>query len=748
MPESNPASSIRQDLTSMPGLYVLAFYPHFPTTHASDTNLSSTRTYIPANNVPCNTRSPTSPASHPNLLSTRTNRLVNTVSGRLPSDTIGAEAFLIFLAEIVSSFSSHHPDYSILAGRVYVTYHHKRVPKLFSAWVLEHADVFLDGVVHFVRQHAEVLDAAIIHRRDFEFTYRAMQMFERSYLLKSGRELVERLQFMFMRVAVGIHLDSVDAVLAIYDLLSTRKISFASPVLWNGGLANRHFASCYIFTPSASKAGDATGNFTSLSALWAADGGIGIQAGDVPATRSATNGDHPGLLPLLRVYDSLAAFWSRSSRHRSSSASVYLPVWHADVKRFVLSRTNRASSLFRFKHLFPALWVPNLFMRRVEADQTWSLFDPLLVPGLTELYGTAFETAYEAYEQDGVASGTISARMLWEIISEATRESGTPFLMYADTVNAKNNQMNLGVIKASNLCTEIVQYSSPIETAVCTLASLCLPRYIKPGGTFDYDELHRVTKLVVRALDRLVELTEYPTVDAAVAAFRTRSLGVGVQGLADVFAFLEVPFTSDTARTLNRRIFEAIYHAGLQCSCELAGTLGSHDSWFESPAQQGVLQIDMWEADTTGSYDFDLLRAQIKHSGLRNSMITAQMPTASTAQLFGNSEGIDPYISNVVQYRVLSGNFNEISRPLINSLQKRGLWSEQMRNDILACRGSVQTIPNIPDVLKEVFKTAFELDPRLLIDMTAERGPFIDQSQLFTLFIASPSPSVLVSPCV
>nr|VWO98948.1 N/A [Ganoderma boninense] len=558
---------------------------------------------------------------------------------------MNTDAFLVFLAEIVSTFCARHPDYSLLAGRVYASYHHGRIPKQFSSWVLsiEHAQpgIFSDRLLAAVHSHADALDGAILHSRDFDFTYRALQIFERSYLLKSGREVNERLQFLFMRVAIGIHGDAIDDVLQTYHLLSTRKISLASPALWNGGLSKRRFASCYIFEPSVTDAADAIRDFSTLSLLWSSDGGIGINVGSVPGSRGTGDGAHPGLMPLLKTYDSIAAFWSRTSHHRTSSATAFLPIWHTDVS-----------------------------MRRLDANEMWTLLDPMQAPGLDGLYGDAFDCAYEAYEAQGLATSTLPARVLWDVIADGIRESGTPFLMYGDNVNAKNNQMNLGPIGASNLCTEIVQYSSTVETAVCTLASICLPRYLRGDGTLDYAEIHRVTKLVVRYLDRLIDLNDYPTTESAVSAYRTRSLSVGVQGLADLLGYMEVPFTSLEGRAINSSIFETVYHAALESSCELAEQFGPHDSWQGSPAQQGVLQIDMWGAEPSDRYDFDSLRENIRRNGLRNSVLTAQMPTASTAQLFGNSEGTDPHLSNILQFRVLGGNFNEISRPLVVALHK------------------------------------------------------------------------------
>ncbi|KAI1782644.1 briggsae CBR-RNR-1 protein [Ganoderma leucocontextum] len=662
--------------------------------------------------------------------------VVDNLVVRLPGDTMDAETFQIFLAEIVSTFSARHPDYSILAGRVYVSYIHKRVPKRFSTWVFYQANLSLPTLpptfIDVVNRNLERLDAAIMHHRDFEFTYHALQSFERSYLLCKGRQADERLQFMYMRVAIGIHGNNIDDVLETYELLSTRRISVASPVLWNGGLSKRNFASCYIFEPYAVEATDATSNFADLSTLWSADGGIGIHAGEIPATRGRPGEKHPGLMPLLRVYDSLAGYWSHSSRHRSSSATVHLPIWHADVRKFVVCRTNRASTGYRLRHIFPALWIPNLFMNRLEANKNWSFFDPADVRPLTDLVGDAFVSAYESYERDGLAIATVPARMLWDIVSGALRES------------ARNNHMHLGIVKSSNLCTEIVQYSSSIETAVCTLAALCLPRYVRDDTTFDYDELHRVTKIVVRILNKLIDDAHFPTQEAAVSAYGTRSIGVGVQGLADVFAIMELPFTSVQARAINIRIFETIYHAALETSCELAEESGPYAMWQGSPASNGLLQVDMWGAEPTNRYDFVGLRQKIAQFGLHNSMLTAQMPTASTAQLLGNSEGIEPYTSNVLQYRVLSGSFNELSRHLVNALRKRGLWSERVRNDLLASHGSIQTVVGIPDDVKAIFRTAFELDPHALIDMAVDHSPFIDQSQSFSMFVARPTPPLLM----
>nr|VWO99500.1 N/A [Ganoderma boninense] len=383
-------------------------------------------------------------------------------------------------------------------------------------------------------------------------------------------------------------------------------------------------------------------------------------------------------------------------------------------------------------------------MRRLEAGGLWSLFDPVDVRPLTDLVGDAFVSAYEAYERDGTAIAVVPARSIWEAVSAALRESGTPFLMFSDNINARNNQMHLSVIKASNLCTEIVQHLSSIETAVCTLTALCLPGYVRAGVGFDYPELHRITKIVVRILNKVIDVTKFPTADSAVSAYSTRGIGIGTLGLADVFASLGLSFTSTEAQALNVRIFETIYHAALEGSCELAEAAGPYDMWAGSPASQGVLQVDMWGADTSDHYDFQSLRERIRRVGLRNSMLTAQMPTASTAQLLRYSEGIEPYTSNVVQYRVLSGTFNELSPHLVRELRKRGVWSERVRSDILAAHGSVQDVEGIPDDIKAIFRTAFELDPHDLIEMAAARSPFIDQSQSFSLFVAQPTPSVLV----
>ncbi|KAI0723574.1 ribonucleotide reductase M1 subunit [Earliella scabrosa] len=650
-------------------------------------------------------------------------------------------------ATTIAGLASRHCDYSLLAGRVYMVALHRVTKMSFVEWVEKWAsspDVALHpSFVELALRHGDKLDTAIDHMRDFRFTYRSTQILARSYLLKHRGIVIETPQIMYMCTALAIHRTNIEQVLVTYDALSLHMYTHASPVLFNAGTSNPGFASCFIYQPDPSSPLALLKSLSNIDKFWMADGGVGLSLAHVPAQRYSPR-VQAGVMSFIRVLDAHAAYTSASRQRRPSAATAYLPVWHADASDFVRCRTTRAPLGARVEYIFPALWIPDVFMYRLTNGGKWSLFDPEDVPQLLCTTGPQFTRMYENYEAQGLALTTMNALELWITISDAIRESGTPFQLFSDTINRKNNQSHLGMIPCGNLCTEIVQYSSLEETAVCTLASIALPAFLTSNDILDFEALHSTTKLAVENTDILLDLAVYPTATAERSIQSSRSIGIGVQGLADVFLALRHPFDSPVARALNIRIFETIMHAALEASSERSEKLGPYSTWKNSPAAMGKLQMDMWQRLPSGARDFSSVRSRIARHGLRNSMLIAQMPTASTAQLLGNAEGVDPYPSNVTVFRVLSGDFTEFNPWLVHHLSTRGLWTEAVRNAIIADHGSIQRIPKIPADLKELHRTVWELDPKDLLDMAADRGPYIDQSQSTVVHLEKPTSEQLL----
>ena len=643
-------------------------------------------------------------------------------------------------AETCIALFTTDPDYELLAARIVASNIQKMAPNNFNTAMkkLKAAGVVTDEVV---RVSALVKDK-IVKDRDNDFTFFGLKTLQRGYLTKVDDIVLETPQYMFMRVAIGIHGEDVDSVLQTYEDLSRHKYIHATPTLFNAGTNHSQMSSCFLV---ANKADSIDGIFDTIHdcasiSKWA--GGIGLHIHDVRARGSkirGTNGASDGIVPMLRVLNNVARYVNQGGGKRKGSVAIYLEPWHADVFEFLELRLNTGDEEMRCRDLFTALWIPDEFMRRVQSDGEWTLMCPDECPGLSDVHGEAFDELYRKYESEGRGKKTVRAQELWRAILRSQIETGTPYMLYKDAMQ-KSNQRHLGVIKSSNLCCEIAEYTAPDETAVCNLASVALPKYVV-DDKFDYDELHRVTKQIVRNLDRVITRNFYPIESARNSNMRHRPIGLGVQGLADVFQVMDLPFDCEDAREINRTIFETMYHAALEASCELATELGSYESFEGSPASEGVLQFDMWEGDTkfSGRYDWDAMRERVK-KGLRNSLLLAPMPTASTAQILGNCEAFEPYTQNIYLRRVLAGEFTVVNRHLVSDLKARGLWSQDMKNLIIRANGSIQNIVDIKDDhLKNKYRTVWEIPQRSIIEMAADRGRFVDQSQSMNLFVSEPS---------
>ena len=605
------------------------------------------------------------------------------------------------------------------------------------------------------------IDAAIRNERDYDLDYFGFKTLERSYLLKDvGLRIVERPQHLWMRVALALWSTDLDRAFETYDMLSTKRFTHATPTLFSAGTPRQQLSSCFLLSMASDSISGIFKTLSDCAAISKHAGGIGLHVSNIRARGSGirgTNGVTDGIMPMLRVFNNTARYVNQGSR-RNGSFAIYLEPWHADVEDFLKLKLNSGSEDERARDLFYALWVPDLFMERVEADAEWSLFCPDEAPGLADVWGQAFRDLYERYEREGRAKKTVSAQKLWFQILDTQMETGTPYLLYKDAANAKSNQQNLGTIKSSNLCSEIVEYSSPDETAVCNLASLSLPAFVVGEAgkrTFDFVELRRVVRVAIRNLNRVIDINYYPTPETERSNMRHRPVGLGVQGLADVFAMLRLPWESAAAADLNQRIFEHIYYAAVAASAELAETEGSYSTFAGSPASQGRLQPDLWISGATGtsvmplteadgSLDWPALRAAAA-KGLRNSLLTAPMPTASTSQILGNNECFEPFTTNIYTRRTLAGEFIILNKYLLAELMELGIWSEAMKQQIVARNGSVQGIDAIPTDVQELYKTSWELKQRTLIDMAAARGAFIDQSQSLNLFVSDPTYSKLTS---
>jgi len=650
-------------------------------------------------------------------------------------------------AEICIGMITSDPDYEILATRITASNIQKRAPNNFSIAMrkLHKAGI----VTHEVLEVSTKVKDDIKHERDYDFGYFGLKTLEKGYLQKIDGEIIETPQYMYMRVAIGIHGHDTERVLETYEALSKGLFIHATPTLFNAGTPRPQMSSCFLI---ANKEDSIDGIYDTVKecaqiSKWA--GGIGLHVHDVRANKShirGTNGTSDGIIPMLRVYNSTARYVNQAGR-RKGSIAVYLEPWHADILDFLEIRLNQGDEEARCRDLFSAMWIPDLFMKRVESGGNWSLFCPDVARGLSDVYGKEFEDLYEKYEAEGLAKKVVPASEVWKAIIKSQSETGTPYMLYKDACNEKSNHKHIGTIKSSNLCTEILEYTDKDETAVCNLASIALPKYVDvEKKEFDHEELHRVTKMVTRNLNKVIDKNFYPTENGKRSNMRHRPIGIGVQGLADVFIMLRMSFGSEESRKLNRDIFETIYHASLESSCELAEMYGTYETFKGSPFSQGILQFDMWDRDPkfSGRYDWNAMRELVK-KGTRNSLLLAPMPTASTSQILGNNECFEPYTTNIYLRRTLAGEFVVVNKHLVNDLKERGLWSKEMKDLMVKANGSVQNIIDIPDDLKELYKTVWEMSQKTIIDMAADRGVYIDQSQSMNLFVESPTLSKLSS---
>lgn len=645
-------------------------------------------------------------------------------------------------AEIAAYLSSTHPDYSKLAARISMSNLHRNTSDSFTETMEllynfvdkktgEQTPLISDALINVARKHKDLIDTKIAYSRDFEYDYFGFKTLERSYLLKIDGKIVERPQHMLMRVALGIHFEDIDAAIETYDLLSEKYFTHASPTLFNAGTNKAQMSSCFLLAMKDDSINGIYDTLKQCAMISQSAGGIGLSIHNIRAKGSfikGTNGTSNGIVPMLRVFNDTARYVDQGGGKRKGAFAIYLEPWHADIEDFLELKKNHGKEELRARDLFYALWVNDLFMQRVENEQEWSLFCPKEAPGLADCYGAEFEALYTKYEKEGRAKKTVSARKLWFEILESQVETGSPFMLYKDAANEKSNQKNLGTIKSSNLCTEIIQYTDDKEVAVCNLASIALPMYVK-DGQFDHQALFDVTKTITKNLNKIIDLNYYPVEEARYSNLKNRPIGLGVQGLADTFAKLRMPFESEQAKKLNKEIFETIYFASLTASNELAKKNGAYDSYEGSPVSQGILQYDMWGVTPSTRWDWAKLKEEIKSHGVRNSLLMAPMPTASTSQILGNNECIEPFTSNIYTRRVLSGEFTVINKYLISDLMKLDLWNENMKNKIIKFNGSIQEIEEIPMELKELYKTVWEIKQKNIIEMAADRGAYIDQSQ-------------------
>jgi len=662
-------------------------------------------------------------------------------------------------AETAASLTTKHPDYALLASRIAVSNLHKNTVKSFSETMRKlheyvdektgkNASLIADDVWEVIQTNAELLDSTIIYDRDFGFDYFGFKTLEKSYLLKIEGKIVERPQHLFMRVSVGIHKEDVESAIKTYHLMSERWFTHATPTLFNAGTPKPQMSSCFLLTMKDDSIEGIYDTLKQTAKISQSAGGIGLSIHNVRATGSyisGTNGTSNGIIPMLKVFNDTARYVDQGGGKRKGAFAIYLEPWHADIFDFLDLRKNHGKEEMRARDLFYALWVSDLFMRRVEANEDWSLFCPHEAPGLADCWGKEFEALYERYEQEGRARKTIKAQELWFAILDAQVETGTPYLLYKDAANGKSNQQNLGTIKSSNLCTEIMEYTSADEIAVCNLASLALPRYIQ-NGVFDHNKLYDVTYQATINLNKIIDHNYYPVEEARYSNLRHRPIGLGVQGLADTFIQLRMPFESDEAKQLNKEIFETIYFAAMTASKDLAIKDGAYETFKGSPLSKGKFQFDLWDVKPeSGRWDWENLRLDVMNHGVRNSLLVAPMPTASTSQILGNNECFEPYTSNIYTRRVLSGEFVVVNKYLLRDLVNRGLWDTAMKDKIITANGSIQDIAEIPAEIKELYKTVWEIKMRSIIDMAADRGAYVCQSQSLNLFINAPNASKLTS---
>ncbi len=664
-------------------------------------------------------------------------------------------------AEIAATMTTTHPDYAKLAARISVSNLHKNTKKSFSETMKDlyeyvnprtgkKAPLLSDEVYQVIAEHAEQLDSTIIYNRDFGYDYFGFKTLERSYLLKINGKIAERPQQMLMRVAVGIHLDDMDAVVETYELMSKKYFTHATPTLFNSGTPKPQMSSCFLLAMKDDSIDGIYDTLKQTAKISQSAGGIGLSIHNIRATGSyiaGTNGTSNGIVPMLRVYNDTARYVDQGGGKRKGSFAIYVEPWHADIFDFLELKKNHGKEEMRARDLFYAMWIPDLFMKRVEADGEWTLMCPNECPGLFSTHSEEFEALYTKYEAEGKGRKKIRARDLWEKILESQIETGTPYMLYKDAANRKSNQKNLGTIRSSNLCTEILEYTSPDEVAVCNLASIALPMFVK-NGEFDHKELFKVTKRVTRNLNKVIDRNFYPVEEARNSNMRHRPIGLGVQGLADAFIMLRMPFTSDEAKKLNQEIFETLYFAAVSASMEMAQEEGAYSTYKGSPMSKGEFQFNLWgikDEELSGRWDWDKLRKEVLQHGVRNSLLVAPMPTASTSQILGNNECFEPYTSNIYTRRVLSGEFIVVNKHLLEDLVKLGLWNENLKQELMRANGSVQGIDAIPEDIKELYKTVWELSMKDIIDMSRQRGYFIDQSQSLNLFMENANYAKLTS---
>lgn len=651
-------------------------------------------------------------------------------------------------AEVAATMTVRHPDYAQLASRIAVSNLHKNTKKSFSETMKdlyeyidpktgEHAPLLSDDVHALIQKNAELLDSAIIYDRDFRYDYFGFKTLERGYLLRLDGKVTERPQHMLMRVAVGIHKNDLDAAIETYNSLSEGWYTHATPTLFNAGSPKPQMSSCFLLQLKDDSIGGIYDTLKQCAQISQSAGGIGLSIHNLRAKGSyikGTNGTSNGIVPMLRVFNDTARYVDQGGGKRKGSFAIYIEPWHADVEDFLELKKNHGKEEMRARDLFYAMWIPDLFMQRVEQNGDWTLMCPNECPGLGDNWGEKFEALYEKYESEGKGRKTMKAQDLWFKILESQIETGTPYILFKDSANRKSNQQNLGTIKSSNLCTEIIEYTAPDEVAVCNLGSIALPKFVEKGK-FNHQKLFEITVELTKNLNRVIDQNYYPVPEARRSNMRHRPIGIGVQGLADAFILMRYPFESVEAKVLNREIFETIYYAALTASKELAKQEGHYETYPGSPASKGILQFDMWNVKPSDRWEWDILRDEIKQHGIRNSLLVAPMPTASTAQILGNNECFEPYTSNLYTRRVLSGEFIVVNKYLLRDLVKLGLWSEEMKNKIIQGNGSVQHIAEIPQNLKELYKTAWEISQKTIIDMSADRGAYICQSQSLNVFM-------------
>ena len=655
-------------------------------------------------------------------------------------------------AETAATMATIHPDYALLAARIAVSNLHKETDKSFSKVIddLYHyvdpktgdrAGLIGDETHRVIQKYKSKFDSAIIFDRDFEFDYFGFKTLERSYLMRMNGKVAERPQHLFMRVAVGIHGEDIDAAIETYNLMSERWFIHATPTLYNAGSPKPQMSSCFLLTMTDDSIAGIFETLSRCALISQSAGGIGLSIHNIRATGSyikGTGGTSNGIIPMLRVFNDAARYVDQGGGKRKGAFAVYIEPWHADIFEFLELKKNHGKEENRARDLFYALWISDLFMERVKADADWTLFDPNEAPGLFDVYGAKFEALYHQYEQEGRGRKVVKARDLWNAVMESQTETGTPYILYKDAANRKSNQQNLGTIRSSNLCTEIIEYTSKDEVAVCNLASIALPKFVV-NGKFDFDKLVEITQVATRNLNKVIDVNYYPIPEARNSNMRHRPIGLGVQGLADAFILMGMAFDSDAAKQLNKDIFETIYFAAVAESANQAEKFGAYESFPGSPMSKGMFQFDLWNITPSKRWDWDGLRERVKKVGLRNSLLVAPMPTASTSQILGNNECFEPYTSNLYTRRTLAGEHIVVNKHLMRDLVRLGLWTEEMREAIMAANGSVQGIEDIPKEVRDVYKTAYEISQKVIIDMSADRGAFICQSQSLNVFMEAPT---------